>query len=80
MTYRRAFKLGDRVKIGETIGDVIEMRLQVTHLRSLKNEEVIVPKLTDLEQRDRELQLVGERAQLVNFRAAGRTSYPKRGK
>jgi small-conductance mechanosensitive channel len=43
MTYRRAFKLGDRVKIGETIGDVIEMRLQVTHLRSLKNEEVIVP-------------------------------------
>jgi small-conductance mechanosensitive channel len=43
MTYRRAFRLGDRVKIGETIGDVIEMRLQVTHLRSLKNEEVIVP-------------------------------------
>jgi small-conductance mechanosensitive channel len=43
MTYRRAFKLGDRIKIGETIGDVIEMRLQVTHLRSLKNEEVIVP-------------------------------------
>ena len=43
MTYRRAFKLGDRIKIGETVGDVIEMRLQVTHLRSLKNEEVIVP-------------------------------------
>ncbi len=43
MTYRRAFKLGDRIKIGETIGDVIEMRLQVTHLRSPKNEEVIVP-------------------------------------
>ncbi len=43
MTYRRAFKLGDRIKIGETIGEVIEMRLQVTHLRSLKNEEVIVP-------------------------------------
>jgi small-conductance mechanosensitive channel len=43
MTYRRAFKLGDRIKIGETIGDVIEMRLQVTHLRSLKNEEVIIP-------------------------------------
>jgi small-conductance mechanosensitive channel len=43
MTYRRAFKLGARVKIGERIGDVIELRLQVTHLRSLKNEEVIVP-------------------------------------
>ena len=43
MTYRRAFKMGDRVKIGETVGDVIEMRLQVTHLRSLKNEEIIIP-------------------------------------
>jgi small-conductance mechanosensitive channel len=43
MTYRRAFRLGDRVKIGDVLGDVIEMRLQVTHVRSLKNEEVIVP-------------------------------------
>jgi small-conductance mechanosensitive channel len=43
MTYRRAFRLGDRVKIGGSVGDVIEMRLQVTHLRSLKNEELIIP-------------------------------------
>jgi small-conductance mechanosensitive channel len=43
MTYRRAFKVGDRIKIGETIGEVIETRLQVTHLRSPKNEEVIIP-------------------------------------
>jgi small-conductance mechanosensitive channel len=43
MTYRRAFKVGDRVKIGDTIGDVIETRLQVTHLRSYKNEEMIIP-------------------------------------
>jgi small-conductance mechanosensitive channel len=43
ITYRRAFKLGDRVKIGDTLGDVTEMRLQVTHLRTVKNEEVIVP-------------------------------------
>jgi small-conductance mechanosensitive channel len=43
MTYRRAFKLGDRVRIGGSVGDVIEMRLQVTHLRSLKNEELIIP-------------------------------------
>jgi small-conductance mechanosensitive channel len=43
MTYRRAFKVGDRIKIGTTTGDVIEMRLQVTHLRSVKNEEIIVP-------------------------------------
>jgi len=43
MTYRRAFKVGDRVKIGDAIGDVIEMRLQVTHLRSFKNEEIVIP-------------------------------------
>ena len=43
MTYRRAFKIGDRVKVGSTIGEVIETRLQVTHLRTPKNEELIVP-------------------------------------
>jgi small-conductance mechanosensitive channel len=48
MTYRRAFKVGDRVKIDEYIGDVTEIRLQVTHLRTIKNEEVIVPNSTIL--------------------------------
>jgi small-conductance mechanosensitive channel len=43
MTYRRAFKRGERVKIGDVVGDVIEMRLQATHLRTIKNEEVVVP-------------------------------------
>ena len=48
MTYRRAFKIGDRVKIDEYTGDVTEIRLQVTHLRTIKNEEVIVPNSTIL--------------------------------
>jgi small-conductance mechanosensitive channel len=43
MTYRRAFKVGDRVKIGEHIGDVEQMGLMVTHLRTPKNEIVVVP-------------------------------------
>ncbi|NLI46938.1 MAG: mechanosensitive ion channel family protein [Acidobacteria bacterium] len=43
LTYRKAFKLGDRVKIGNVTGDVTTMRLQVTHLRTPKNEEVIIP-------------------------------------
>ena len=43
MTYRRAFKIGDRVKIGGFTGDVAAVRLQVTHLKTFKNEEVIVP-------------------------------------
>lgn len=43
MTYRRAFRLGDRVKIGDAVGEVVQMRLQVTHLRTPKNEEVVIP-------------------------------------
>jgi small-conductance mechanosensitive channel len=43
MTYRRAFRIGDRVKIGDHIGDVMEIRLLVTHLCTPKNEEIVVP-------------------------------------
>src|SRR5215469_9339742 len=43
MTYRRAFHVGDRIKIGDVIGDVTQVRLMVTHLRSVKNEEFVVP-------------------------------------
>lgn len=43
VTFRRAYKVGDRVKVGNQTGDVTEIRLQVTHLRTIKNEEVIVP-------------------------------------
>ncbi len=43
LIYRRVFAVGDRVRIGDTIGEVLEMRLQVTRLRTFKNEEVIVP-------------------------------------
>lgn len=46
LIYRRAFRIGDRVKIGNHIGDVAERRLQVTHLRTPKNEEVIIPNAT----------------------------------
>ena len=48
MTYRRAFRIGDRVKIGDTVGDVREMRVLVTHLRTPKNEEVVIPNSTIL--------------------------------
>ena len=48
MTYRRAFRIGDRVKIGDTVGDVTEMRVLVTHLRTPKNEEVVIPNSTIL--------------------------------
>lgn len=43
MTYRRAFRVGDRIKIKDTIGDVLEMRLAGTHVLSLNNEEIVIP-------------------------------------
>jgi small-conductance mechanosensitive channel len=48
MVYRKAFKIGDRVKIGQNTGDVEQMRLLVTHLRTIKNEELIIPNSTIL--------------------------------
>jgi small-conductance mechanosensitive channel len=46
MIYRRAFREGDMVKIGDVTGVVSQVRVQVTHLRTAKNEEVIVPNST----------------------------------
>ncbi len=43
LIYRRVFKVGDMVKIGDVIGEVTEFRIQVTRLKSLKNEEVVFP-------------------------------------
>jgi small-conductance mechanosensitive channel len=43
MVYRRAFREGDLIKIEQVTGFVSKIRLQVTHLRTLKNEEVIIP-------------------------------------
>jgi len=43
MIYRRAFRIGDRIKVGEVAGDVMERKLLVTRLRSVKNEEIVIP-------------------------------------
>lgn len=43
LIYRRVFSIGDRVKIADFTGDVVDKKLQVTHLRTVKNEEIIVP-------------------------------------
>jgi len=48
MTYRRAFAVGDWVKINDNIGTVTAVRLLVTHMRSLKNEEIVIPNSTIL--------------------------------
>jgi small-conductance mechanosensitive channel len=43
MAYRRAFHVGDRIQVGDLMGDVAQIGLMVTHLSSIKNEELVVP-------------------------------------
>jgi small-conductance mechanosensitive channel len=43
MTYRRAFRLGDRIQVGDVTGFVTEASLLVTRVRTVKNEEVVIP-------------------------------------
>src|SRR5690606_39714512 len=43
ITYMRPFKIGDRVKIGEVTGDIVEKSMLVTRIRTVKNEDITVP-------------------------------------
>ncbi|MEO1253531.1 MAG: mechanosensitive ion channel domain-containing protein [Bacteroidota bacterium] len=43
ITYMRPFRLGDRIKIGDISGEVIEKTLLVTRIRTTKNEDITVP-------------------------------------
>jgi small-conductance mechanosensitive channel len=43
LTYMRPFRVGDRVQIADTIGDIIDKSLLVTRLRTIKNVEVTIP-------------------------------------
>lgn len=43
ITYMRPFKIGDRIKLNETMGNVIEKTPFVTRLKTPKNEIVTIP-------------------------------------
>ncbi len=43
LTYTRAFRLGDRIKVGETTGDVVGKTLLVTRVETIKSEIVTIP-------------------------------------
>jgi len=48
LTYMRPFLVGDRVRIGETEGRVVERTLLVTRVRTTKNVDITVPNGTVL--------------------------------
>lgn len=60
--YRRAFKVGDWVKINGHIGKISQIRLLVTNMRSLKNEMIVIPNSTLLNN------------EIVNFSALAATN------
>lgn len=43
ITYMRAFKDGDRVRIADTVGDIVEKSLLVTRIRTPKNVVISIP-------------------------------------
>jgi len=43
MVYMRPFQVGDRVRIADTIGDVVERGILVTRVRTPKNVEITIP-------------------------------------
>jgi len=43
ITYMRPFKIGDRIKIGDVTGDVVEKTFLVTRVMTIKNEVITIP-------------------------------------
>ena len=43
LTFTRAFQIGDRIRVGENIGDVVEKTMAVTKIRTIKNEIITIP-------------------------------------
>jgi small-conductance mechanosensitive channel len=43
MTYMRPFKIGDRIKIGDIVGDVVERTAFVTRVKTPKMEYITIP-------------------------------------
>lgn len=43
LTYMRPFRVGDRVRIADTMGDVVEKSILVTRVRTIKNVEITIP-------------------------------------
>ncbi len=65
ITYMRPFKIGDRVKIGEVVGDVIEKTMLVTRVRTVKNEDITVPNSTILNSHTINYSVNAERTGLI---------------
>jgi small-conductance mechanosensitive channel len=48
ITYMRSFRIGDRIKVGEAFGDVVEKTLFVVRLKTVRKEIITIPNSTIL--------------------------------
>jgi small-conductance mechanosensitive channel len=60
LIFQKAFRVGDRVMIGEHVGDIVRIGQQVTIMRTVHSEEVVIPNATIIA------------SKIVNFSAAAR--------
>ncbi len=44
--YKRSMNVGDRIRVGDFYGDVMQIRLMETYLKSVKNELISIPNAT----------------------------------
>ena len=71
MTYRGAFKEGDRVRIGDVLGKVEDVKLMVTRIRTPKNEIVVIPNTTVLDSNIVNYTAMAREGQLMAYRHTG---------
>lgn len=64
LTYTRAYQVGDRVQIGDNVGDILERTLLVTRLKTIKHVVVTVPNTIVLN------------SHILNFSGSGRSGDP----
>jgi len=50
LAFRRVYKVGDRIKVGDHVGEVVQIRLLTTYIRSPKNEQIVIPNALVLNQ------------------------------
>jgi len=80
LTYMRPFEIGDRVQIGDTVGDVADRNLLVTRIRTTKNERVTIPntnilsgQITNFTSKKRKSQLILHTSVTIGYDAPWRT-------
>lgn len=67
LIYTRAFRVGDRIKVGDVVGDVLEKGLLAIKLQTVKNEEITIPNATMLSSHVMNYSLLAEGPGLILF-------------